>query len=596
MIKLPIALMENIGWEQSVDQAIVKRDELEKIADNESEYLRPILLFQAQDKNGEVPVAVLKEYLLKTIPENQIAIVTGEQKELDGINISDRDCPIRYVITVEALKEGWDCPFAYVLCSLANIQTDTPVLQLLGRVMRMPYATTRQQAALNKAYAFVLSKEFGKSAKALIEKLKDKGFDETEAAAAVTQFLLPMPLLESRPETFVLDAPLAAELVPSGIQYDAKKHELTFTPETTEEQVEQVAAHLPPEEKFHIKRQFAVYRSREEEPSPAKQGKKFVVPRLFVEWQGEFCFDVDDIFEYFDWNLSDYAPPELTENEFGITPQGNGFLIDLDGNRLCYESDSQREQMRFSEFEGWTAANLISWLDGKLKPEDITQQVLCDWLRRVLEHLMENRSISLSALMLTKYVLVSKLRDKIDKAREKARSQSYQQAFFAPESRVMIDFDNGFDFERVRYDGESLYQGTYRFTKHYLGAKKVPAFDGKEDGEETLCAKVIDQLPEVQFWIRNVARHQDSFYLPTVSGKFYPDFVACLQDGTILVVEYKGYDRLDNPDTREKRAIGELWAKQMNGKGAFAMPSIPPGTHNKPECVERGIREAIARR
>ena len=63
------------------------------------------------------------------------------------------------------------------------------------------------------------------------------------------------------------------------------------------------------------------------------------------------------------------------------------------------------------------------------------------------------------------------------------------------------------------------------------------------------------------------------------------------------MVEYKGYDRLNNDDTREKRAIGELWAAQMNGKGAFAMPSIPPGTPagEQWDCVERGIREAIAR-
>ena len=596
MIKLPIALTENLGWESAVDQAVAKRAELEEIAKKEQEYLRPILLLQAQDKNGEVPVAVLKEYLLNTIPENQIAIVTGEQKELDGIIVSDRDCPIRFVITVDALKEGWDCPFAYVLCSLANIQSDTPVLQLLGRVMRMPYAATRQQTDLNKAYAFVLSKEFGKSAQTLIEKLKDKGFDEMEASVAVTP-VLPMPLYENRPGTFVLDTPLAAELIPPSIKYDEKKRELTFTSETTEEQVAQIAVHLPQEEAFHWKRQFAVYKSRDEEPSPAMRGERFVVPKLLVELQGEFIFaDMDDIFEYFDWNLADYAPPELTESEFSITPQGDGFLIDLDGNRLCYSPESRTKQMTLPEIEGWTAANLIGWLDQKLGTIDLSQLVLRDWLRRVVEYLTENRSINLSALMLVKYVLVSKLRQKIDRARSNARKQSYQHALFAPESRVMIDFDNGFEFKEGMYDGVPLYRGNYTFTKHFLGSKKVPAFDGKDDGEEFLCAQVIDRLPDVEFWIRNVDKHPNSFWLLLPEGKFYPDFVAVLQNGTILVVEYKGHHLLAMDETKAKRASGEFWAKNMKERGVFVMPSIPAKTPagERWECVERVIVEAIA--
>ena len=46
----------------------------------------------------------------------KIAVATGAQRELDGINLADPACPIEYVITVQALKEGWDCSFAYVFC------------------------------------------------------------------------------------------------------------------------------------------------------------------------------------------------------------------------------------------------------------------------------------------------------------------------------------------------------------------------------------------------------------------------------------------------------------------------------------------------
>ena len=98
---------------------------------------------------------------------SKIAIATGDQRELDGIDLFDPQCPIEYVITVEALKEGWDCSFAYVFCSVSRIQSAQNVEQLFGRVLRMPYAKRRQSAELNKAYAYVSEPSFGDAARAL---------------------------------------------------------------------------------------------------------------------------------------------------------------------------------------------------------------------------------------------------------------------------------------------------------------------------------------------------------------------------------------------------------------------------------------------
>ena len=315
---------------------------------------------------------------------------------------------------------------------------------------------------------------------------------------------------------------------------------------------------------------------------------------MLVELQCEFVFaDMEEIFEYFDWNLADFAPPELSENEFNITPQGSGYLIDLDGNRLKYEA-TQRQMPTFLEVEGWTVAGLVSWLDGKLETIDISQPALCGWLLRVVEHLTEGRGINLSALMLAKYVLASKLRHKIDCARKTAKEQLYQKAFFTPESQVKLDFDNGFEFKEGMYDGVPLYKGQFKFAKHLFGSR-VPAFDGKDDGEEFLCAQAIDQLPDVKHWVRNVHSHTNSFCMITSSGNFYPDFVAELQDGRLLVVEYKGHHLLNASDTKEKRLMGEFYANKSEGRLRFVMPSIPQGTRGNAqrECIEQEIVRAI---
>lgn len=91
-------------------------------------------------------------------------------------------------------------------------------------------------------------------------------------------------------------------------------------------------------------------------------------------------------------------------------------------------------------------------------------------------------------------------------------------------------------------------------------------------GEEYECAVLLDTRPEVHFWVRNIERSSYSFWLQTSTDKFYPDFVALLNDGRILIVESKGEDRWTNDDSKEKRLLGKLWADRSDGQCLFVMP------------------------
>ena len=574
MIKLPIELREHLGWEQAIDESIAKRAELEKAAAHENDYIRPIALFQAQNKNGEINVEVLKKYLLETvnIPENEIAIATGEQKELDGLNVFAHDCPVKFIITVEALKEGWDCSFAYVLCSLANVQSNTAVEQLLGRVMRMPYAKSRKIGALNKAYAYVLSSKFGEAAGALVSKLIARGFDETEASAAVE---IKQPELgdlfsQAQRNKVELTIPLPTAAIPPTIKTENNGKTIVFTPQTTDHDINLLITQVAPEKAVEIQAKFDCFKRTDLTPSFAQQGNRFVVPKMMVELQGEFVLaDSDVVFEDFDWNIAKFANPKMEAHEFSIQPQGDGFVIDLDGNSLAYTPGGEQMTMPFVDVENWTVGNLVSWLDRSLRQEDIPQPQMVEWLRQIIEHLTEARGIQLSALMIAKYALANKVEAKIKKARSKARDQAFQASMFERDSRVMLDFNNGFEFFDDMYDGELMQQGRLKFQKHYLGAYKVPVIDGGEKGEEFQCAVALDNLPQIKYWLRNVSRNKNSFWLPTSTDKFYPDFVAMLDDDRILVVEYKGALTAQTQDTKEKTLIGELWEKQSARRGLF---------------------------
>src|SRR5690606_5820758 len=115
------------------------------------------------------------------------------EKGLDEIDakyplgIADPTCPVKFVITQKALAEGWDCPFAYILVSMASLTSSTAVEQLLGRVLRQPNATHRNTIALNQSYAFVVSRDFAETASALRDRLvSGAGFDKQEVSQFVT--------------------------------------------------------------------------------------------------------------------------------------------------------------------------------------------------------------------------------------------------------------------------------------------------------------------------------------------------------------------------------------------------------------------------
>lgn len=112
---------------------------------------------------------------------------------------------------------------------------------------------------------------------------------------------------------------------------------------------------------------------------------------------------------------------------------------------------------------------------------------------------------------------------------------------------------------------------------------------GRQGGEEFLCAQAIDQLDEVEFWVRNLV-DRSQFWMPTAKQRTYPDFVARLKDGRLLVVEYKGGDRYSSDTEKEKRMVGELWATKSKGKGVYLMAQLKD---EKGNSVTEQLKAAI---
>ena len=596
MIKLPIRLSARQNWRELFSDAIVCRNGLEKVASLErqetGEYIRPIMLLQAQPNRQDqdnITVDVVKKCLLEDhrIPKEQIAISTGAIKELEGVDILDPECPIRYVITVRALSEGWDCPFAYVLCSVAEIRAATYVEQILGRILRLPQASWKDHEELNISYAFSSSSSFADSANRLTDALIQNGFERQEAKDLIIRQSDPapdLPLFQDPPEpgvevTVELPEKPIVDSLPDSVKkrlvVDGDGKKITFKGVMAKEDRETLKSCLKTKEgKAAIDQ---AYQESQEQAAqlpgaPSKRGLEFSIPLLAIK-QGEL-FEQFEETHFLDhpWELSK-CDALLTEEGYSTErPEAQHGEIDIaDQGKVVarFVSKIQKDLALFDSDTNWTTASLANWLDWKIPHPDISPNETGIFITKAIQSLIDQRGIPLERLVHDKYRVKEAVAKKMDQHRAAARKQAYQM-LLDPEcaTPLVISPEICFSFDPRQYPYNKPYQGGYEFKKHYY----PEVGDLKEQGEEYQCAQYIDLLDEVEYWVRNLERRPNhSFWLQTSTDRFYPDFVCKLKDGRFLVVEYKG-EHLWNEDSKEKKALGELWAERSGGQCLFAMP------------------------
>jgi len=599
MIKLPVKLWTHGAWTDAVADALAKQRELEEIATREQQAtggrIRPIVLFQAQaNRAGEETItpAVLKQALIDDhrVPADQIAIETGSTRELEGVDLASPTCPIRFVITVQALREGWDCPTAYVLCSIAEQASARAVEQLLGRVLRLPGARRKQEPALNLAYAFVVSPSFATAAQGLRDALVGAGFERLETETLVEEGRDEHPSLfyatpaapvrrvvsePPRPEAFAALHPAVREAV----QFDSDTMTVTVTAPLSEEAAERLA------ECFTAPDARAAVRtlSRESRQGPTGQAatapaasRTLIIPQLAIRTDHGLELFEESHFLEAPWRLAE-LDPALTDAEFPLRTQGaqEGEVdVGAQGRIEISFHDAVANQLTLLEGEpGWTAASLAVWLDAHIPHPDLTQSDVRLFIRRAVEALVARSGASVDQLAREKYRLRKALDLKIDRYRAAQHVRAFQQTLFSDGAAVEVVPEIALRMDDPsRYSPNWLYEGGYRFRKHLLGI----IGELKETGEEHDCAIRIDEHPLVATWVRNISnRPTTSFWLQTSTDRFYPDFVGQLTDGRVFAVEYKGADRWSDDDSREKRAVGELWAAASGGRCVFVMPRGP---------------------
>ncbi|MFO1491744.1 MAG: hypothetical protein U1F77_06805, partial [Kiritimatiellia bacterium] len=442
MVKLPLRVVTRHPSQRDalIAEAIQLRSSLEALAVAESqdtaEYLRPILLFQAERVDGCEP---LRERLTSEfgIPKEQILISVGVLDELPGgEEIRSPKCPARFIITVQKLREGWDCPFAYVLCSLKETRSSTAIEQIVGRILRLPSARSKRHPDLNCSYVFSVSESVPDVLAELREALENNGFTARE----VDRILMPVSggilPLGVQPRTVKINtdwidpvAAMAQNVALEGkAKIDASTGSITITVPLSKADEEAVVGCLRNAgAQKDVAEAIELVRVAEKAfggtgqprmPTPYERQLDFFVPLLSVVERDQLIeFESTFLLEH-PWKLSAKDATLPLDYDPTRRPAGRSATIDVNV-RGAVETSLMAENEGF-DFVGklhqsvlalgvtteWTLEALVGWLDKHIDHQDIPLGESAEFLRRVVRGLMARHSIeNVSVLALDRYRL-----------------------------------------------------------------------------------------------------------------------------------------------------------------------------------------------
>lgn len=580
MVKLPVIVYNHQDRTEVINSALQLQAKLELQAKEEEKnggkYIRPIVLFQAQPRNGrdftdeeeeKSNVVRLKEKLVELkIPEDQIKIKTANINEIKGIDLMSRDCPVRYIITINALKEGWDCPFAYILASLADKSSAVDVEQILGRVLRQPYVMKHNFPLLNLCYVLTASAKFYDTLENIVKGLNKAGFSERDYKLADPVMLEDAKKQELVNQLSVFSSPVDAN-TPSDITEDIDTARIiipngNYIPDTTliaieetaiqqiqsfEKVVDDMSKNNTPSIPNEIQKQLKTYDMKEVFKAQAQAVKlpqfHIKVPNGMFNEYGDKPLEYTELLKGFQLSKYDIEinfsntdsslyKIDLDENSSEHRPT----FIPIDGGLLKeslvgYIIDPSRKNDRIKHLSK-IAVRLI----GKLDP--ISEGEISKYIHRVFESFTEEQ---FSDFLNNDYTYIRKIKQKIE---------SLCDVFAEKKFDELLDTDKV--FLKPSY---SLPKTISPITTSRSINKSLYEKEGEINNFETSIIDKVANMENILFWTRNIDKR--GFKLNGFINH-YPDFMIQTKSGKTILLETKG----DHLEAEKKIKLGRKWTEK----------------------------------
>jgi type III restriction enzyme len=588
MIKLPVIVYNHQDKTEVINSALQlqKRLELQAIEEEKKggKYIRPIVLFQAQPKNGKnfkdveeekSNVQKLKDKLIELkIPADQIKIKTANVNEIKTEDLMSKDCQVRFIITINALKEGWDCPFAYILASLADKSSPIDVEQILGRILRQPYVMKHNFPLLNLSYVLTASSKFLDTLDSIVKGLNKAGFSDQDYRVADSAMLEEVKITEPIPipqpivfppnqepiEDITSDIDIDRILVLTGSttpsdsvsQIEQTAIEQIETFEKTVSEIDNKNSMVLPNEIQQLVKTYNIKDSFKE------QAGQISLPQFFIKESASMFEEFEDklldngaLLEGFKLSQADCQinfnevesvlyKVDLDETKKEHTPT----FLKLDGvvkeNIMTYILDPSRKGSRVKNF-----TKRIMDIIGRMDP--IPQKEIERYINRILEDFKDEQ---FADFYTNEYTYTEKIKNKI-----KSLSESFAERSF----KDFLDIDKVFI--------KSSYTLPHYITPGETSkdiTKSLYEKEGSMNGYEERVINEIGNMSNIAFWSRNIERKGFR-----INGfiNHYPDFIIQTKSGKTILLETKG----DHLDSEQKIRLGGQWANKAGNMYRYFM-------------------------
>lgn len=582
MVKLPVIVENRNSAKDVLVNAIRMRNSLEEHAkvmrQQGGKYIRPIVLFQAQPKTDDDNITFdkIKQNLISFgIPEEQIKIKTANKDELKGLNLMGEQCPVRYIITVNALKEGWDCPFAYILATLANKTSAVDVEQILGRILRQPYATRHINELLNISYVFTCSNDFRQTVEKIIASLQKAGFSRKDfREIEKTALEQPRPVthgdLFDNAEVNNAESEMgndAMELTCEEVESIKQELQKTAESNTEIEILQQQAKQLSQE-----------YDNQIDETSNYDDPLAGIMPMekyysINVEYQ-DVASEMNLPIFYTKTSASIFSEEEwipleksmlskgfklLTQDtnvDFTVTrPQGTTIDIAESGDVPVRRNNQRAIDLIRSQYVDKSATDkkemLAKQIAHLIRIDSIPEPNIKDYVSKVIERCDADE---INSMIDNMYNTRDAIQNKIDSLLKEYQAKTFQSWL----DRARIEVRPHYTFiDKIIFTSKEL-QGI---------EKGLYAKEENVNNFEYDVISAISDNENVFFWHRNPDRK--GFCLNGFINH-YPDFIIRMKSGRTILVETKG-DHLVNDDSLNKIKIGNRWAAMAGNNYKYFM-------------------------
>lgn len=605
MVKLPVIAYFRNDRQSVIQDAIQFRGYLEKQAEAAKnaggEYIRPIVLFQAQPNTNEESETFdkIKKLLMDMgIPEEEIGIKTSKVDDISRLDLMSPDCHVRYIITVNALKEGWDCSFAYILASLANKTSMVDVEQILGRILRQPYTKRHTGTLLNSSYVFTCSRDFRETIDSILAGLNNAGFSRKDFRLGTTEEPVPQ----------VSDDVALGEQMSMG-DYSDTYSNTTFTMELTDSETElseqnegsdsfedvdpsmvntspvstggevaprvadiagtaeQTAADY--EEKFAeneannvgilwgelgvMLNQYRIQSLYRDEIKDLK------IPQFFVQTVPDLFGDEYELLE-----------PEALSEGFSLSEQNAEISFELDSSHIykfdvAEEGEAVPKYKKVKQDSSEYIKNFISKYPEE-KRVNLCVDAICHQLNR------NNRIASAHLLEYVKRIVGGMDKDEVATMQSNVPIYAHK---IGKKIEALEEVYREEQFFKWLDSGKIICREAYLFPEVITPVQAIDAvpyslYESEKDDMNQFERHVLDvvvSLNTVRWWHRNIDRK--GFRLNGFINH-YPDFIVMTKKGNVILVESKG-DYLDGDDSKTKLSLGRSWQAATGGKYRYFM-------------------------